>query len=972
MRMNETVLTLYLKTYLGYLERGKESFFITITDFEQELMGFLNMENFPEYSMAVVSTNEYSRAVALRNDPKVQKIVLFTEDCTRKIDSLKDFQEYPFFPEESQIFWDCVEKACGFKTNDGRHKFVNLLRREKKILAVDLFEYLLLSVKNGNLSAESLNEHLDMLHCFRSTDPSLSIPLLRKKIRNSEAEVIEKQLRPAISDNILDLPKRKTNILINALNEGDYQKIYEILDYDKDGLEEAFKQTLRRKKDIKKDTEEEMVQYQYSYEVLFQEDEELSIEEIEKNISGNPDGWDEDDIFQMLFEQAMLSYTITEMEYKVVDDKIEDALLMVGEMKLGKANESFLKRELGRLQICWREMQFEEKERAKPYLLNAYCESQKEFLEIYLGLVKYVVINDSVLEASSGELFYEKLQMLFCFERDNAIYMPFYHPVMGFYYMYLREIFRQAIQDMESRNALLKEVVLSMAEKKRIFFPIRFLSYRGNLYEIDCEDAYGKSEIPFHNVGTGIPDYQIEFSMFNKYILNYIKNHPYQPELFVAIVDIGDLKGIDMLFKGLNKVMDAKKYVLNRVTIHIISRNEPEMKRTLELYEDTFSNYPSIRFKFSIRRPGEAVETQLKDIVENADIVILADSEYLYEWPRLVPYTQSPNSFISWAETASIEHFLEQYKEGNNRFNILWETMQNASRNANNNLSIWSYREVKQRTFNLFDEAVDNNPQLEIIILSSNTGLMRMIRQSEYYGARVDRSKGKDVLVLNYNKDNRRNHFVYDEQMSVQLPLGNLLYNIINEKEMANLLSEQVRSLIDRFGLQIDLGENMAFHYGISTDREKIQEEDWTEIKDQLEDMLNSILEYAFLQEGVLAEQLKEMILRECYQRADSYGQALGVYCLSQMKREQWKHVTHTDTDTGEITDELKDCMESIEFERIMQYLSGNQRIDESSVTRFNRYYNTSVLRNIVEADEKVSLLPENMKKSAIQILKLQ
>lgn len=970
MRMSETVLTLYIKKYLEYLGSGKESFFITITDFEQELMEFLNMENFPEYSMAVVSANEYSHAVALRNDPKVQKIVLFTEDCTRKIDSLKDFQEYPFFPEESQVFWECVEKACGFKTDDGRHRFVNLLRREKKILAVDLFEYLLLSVKNGNLSAELLNGHLDMLHCFRSTDPSLSIPLLRKKIRNSDAEVIEKQLRPAISDNILDLSKRKTNILINALNEGDYQKIYETLDYDKDGLERAFKHTFKKNDVIKKDMEEEVVQYQYSYEALLKEDEELSIEEVEKNISGNSDERDGDDIFQMLFERAMLSYTITDTEYKATDNKIVDILSMVEEMKLSKAHESFLKQELDRLQTCWRKMQLEEKERAKPYLLHAYCESQREFLEIYLGLMKYVVINDFVLEASSGELFYEKLQMLFCIERDNAIYMPFYHPVMGFYYMHLREIFRQAIQDIESRNALLKEVVLSMAGKKRVFFPIRFLSYRGNLYEIDCEDAYGKSEIPFHNVGTGIPDYQIEFSMFNKYILNYIENHPYQPELFVVIVDIGDLKGIDMLFKGLNKVTDAKKFVLNRVTIHIISRNEPEMKRALELYEDTFSNYPSIRFKFSVRQQGEEVETKMRNIVENADIVILADSEYLYERPRLVPYTQNPNSFIAWAQTAGIEDFLEQYREGNNRFNIFWETMQNASRNASNNLSIWSYREVKQRTFKLFDEAVDSNPQLEIIILSSNTGLMRMIYQSEHYGARVDRSKGKDVLVLDYNKDNQRNHFVSDEQMSVQLPLGSLLYNIIDEKEMENLLSEQVRSLVDRFGLQIDLGKKMAFHYGISTDREKVQEEDWTEIKEQLEEMLNSILEYAFLQEGVLAEQMKEMILRECYQRADSYGQALGVYYLSQMGREQWQGVT--DTDIGVIADGLKDCMESIEFERIMQYLSICQGIDESSVTRFNRYYNTSVLRNIVEADEKVSLLPEQMKKNALQILKQQ
>ena len=369
MRMNETVLTLYLKAYLEELGRGKESFFITITDFERELMEFLHMEDFPEYSMAVVSANEYSGAVALRNDPKVQKIVLFTEDCTRRIDSLKDFQEFPFFPEESGIFWTCVEKACGFKADEGRHRFVNLLRKEKKILASDLFEYLLLSVKNGNLSAESLNEHLDMFHCFRSTDSSLSIPLLKKKIRNSDTESIEKQLRPAISDNLLDLSRTKTNKLINALNEGDYQSIFGILDYEKNGLERAFKHTFRKKNGLKKNAEEEVVQYQYSYEALLREDENLSIEEMEKSIIENSGAGEDDEIFQMLFEHAMCSYTVSEAQYRAADDQITEILSMAERMRLSKANEGFLKQELGRLRTCWRKMHSEEKERAKPCLL---------------------------------------------------------------------------------------------------------------------------------------------------------------------------------------------------------------------------------------------------------------------------------------------------------------------------------------------------------------------------------------------------------------------------------------------------------------------------------------------------------------------------------------------------------------------------------------------------------------------------
>lgn len=984
--MNENVLTLYLKTYLEYLGRGKDSFFITITDFEQELLNFLNLDNFPEYSMAIVNRNEYSHAVALRNNPDVQKIVLFTEDCTRKIDSLKDFQEYSFFPKESQVFWKCVERACGFHDTDGaRHKFVDLLRKEKKILAIDLFEYLLLSVEGNKLSVLALNEHLDMFQCFKSADKnrvSLSIPRLRKIIRNSDTEIIEKQLRPAISDDSLKISKYKTNQLIKALNEGNYQKIYEIVDYDADGLESAFKQTFRRKPVMKKEIEEDVAQYQYSYEVLLREEwaMKISIKDVEGNISDDlnkqkENGMSvnqskEDDALQLLFEQAELSYMITEDEYQAADDQITEILSMVNGMKLNKDSEKFLRQEIENLQKYWRNMQKDEKERAKPYLLDAYCKSQKEFIEVYFGLMKFVVINNSVLETSLGELFYEKLQMLFCKEENNIIRMPFYHPVMGFYYMYLRELFEQAMLDNDSNNTLSKEIVLTMVEMKKSFFPIRFLTYQENLYEIDCENAYGKTEMLFYNVGTGIPDYQLEFNMFNRYILNYIKNHPYQPELFITIVDIGELKGMDMLFRGLSKITDAQKYVLNRVTIHIISRNETKIKRDLELYEDTVSNYPSIRFKFSTRYQGDELHAQMRDIVKNADIVILADSEYLYERPRLVPYTQSPNSFIAWLKMADIEHFLKQYKDGDNRFNILWETMQNASRNASNNLGVWSYREIKQKTFQLLDEEVESNPELEIIVLTSNVGLMRMIYRSEHYSARVDRSKGKDVLVLDYSKNNQKNHLNMSTQMDIQIPLASLMYSIMREKKTESLLSEQIRSLLDKVFLKISLGKSVKFYYGIFMQDENGQEEDWHEVEEQLEEILNYVLEYAFLKKGILAKQLREMILQECYQMADSYSQTLGVYYLSQQENEQRIHVAKTKIDVCE--DELKECMESIEFSRIMHFLNSCQRIDGSSIIRFNRYYDVNVLQHIMNADEGLGFLSDDIKRNARQILQEQ
>lgn len=963
MKMNAEVMERYLHTYLQELERGKESFFITITDFEPELADYLKVERFPEYHMVIMKQEDYSHAVALRNNPDIQKIVLLTQDCTRKIDSLKVFQEYPFFARDSGIFWKCIEAACEIREVDKeRRGFVDTLMQEKKVYAIDVFEYLLSAVEDKRLSAQKLNENLPIFQCFGSKDTNLKKAWLKKRIRSSEHSEIDRFLRPAILDSTLKLPKKKAVALLRAINEGNYQNVYEGTDYEV--VKGAFQKSPQKRKAPKEDVDEPD-EYQFSYEALLEDDETDSIEELEELIQNELESGTED-VYSTVFEHAMNQYEISPEEYRQADEGLTQLLQMLDNMRLNKVDEDNIRQKFLYLQKSWRAWESKAKERVRPYLLNKYCDSQEAFVDTYLQLCSYVLLNDAVLAAYHGEVFYEKLQLLFCSVQEDSIRLPFYHPIMGVYYLYQREIFRQAVKDYHKNREekLRQRIIPAIAEKKRAVFPIRFLSCQGKLYEMSDEEAYGREGVRFGSIGTGIPDFQIEFGMFYKYILHYINRHPYQPQLQITVVDIGNIKGIDLLFKGLGRMTESGQKVLERVTLHIVSQNERQIKQELEKQEGLMSGYPSIRFRFSARKRGEESQRQLEQLVRASDILILADSEYIYEIPRLIPYTQNPNSVTDWMQTAGAKEYVGQLVQGNNRISVLWETMQNANRNMNCRLSIWSYREASQHIFEMLDAAVGQNLELEVIMLSSNTGLMRMIQAGEHYHARIDKSKIQDILILSYVGGSCRNHLTMEEKFYVQVMTGSFLPNIIRERDWEDIFSDELLKLMEHLMIHIELEKDIRFFYAFDSEDEAVTEE----LQEEAAELLDNILKYAFEGRGVLAEHLKDILLNECYQRSDTYSQVLGVYRLSGLnkmeQRGNWRQKEQLPWE------ERWDCMESIEFRRIVQYLTECQAMDSSSITRFNRYYDVKVLNHMIEADKKMQCLPEKVKRNAEQIFK--
>ena len=82
----------YLKTYITLLVEEKQEFFIAIVDVERELASdFLESSGDTSYKAVWFERKDYAKAVRLRNNPDVRRIVLLSNDTVIMIDSVNDF-----------------------------------------------------------------------------------------------------------------------------------------------------------------------------------------------------------------------------------------------------------------------------------------------------------------------------------------------------------------------------------------------------------------------------------------------------------------------------------------------------------------------------------------------------------------------------------------------------------------------------------------------------------------------------------------------------------------------------------------------------------------------------------------------------------------------------------------------------------------------------------------------------------------
>lgn len=69
----------YIKEYIHFLVKGKEEFFISLCDIEEDLLSEVDTSELTEYEVVVMNSQNYSEAIRLRNDIEVKKIVLLVK-----------------------------------------------------------------------------------------------------------------------------------------------------------------------------------------------------------------------------------------------------------------------------------------------------------------------------------------------------------------------------------------------------------------------------------------------------------------------------------------------------------------------------------------------------------------------------------------------------------------------------------------------------------------------------------------------------------------------------------------------------------------------------------------------------------------------------------------------------------------------------------------------------------------------------
>ncbi len=133
----------YLSAYIRELTDGKEEVFIAITDINAEMLP-------DEYLLPVegcrfvrAEQEDYADAVRYRNDGEVKKLVLLCSDSIRRIDSLKDFIEYPIIPDDKKRLWKLLVQTFEITERDGTlEEYVYTLVQNIPVDIRELMEYL--------------------------------------------------------------------------------------------------------------------------------------------------------------------------------------------------------------------------------------------------------------------------------------------------------------------------------------------------------------------------------------------------------------------------------------------------------------------------------------------------------------------------------------------------------------------------------------------------------------------------------------------------------------------------------------------------------------------------------------------------------------------------------------------------------------------------------------------------------------
>ncbi len=938
----------YLKEYIELLTGGRDSFFIAIVDVEQELAEQLRKnEDFrADYSLVWFERRDYAEAVRVRNDKNIQKIVLLSSDSVKMIDSLKDFVEYPVIPENKEILWQCLETAFEQKLDSDCCKILEEVMAHKQVSIVDLLKYLQDSTdENDRINVRDMGMKLYYFDIWtvRNLKKPVSKLYIRKAVRNSEPLLVEKKLMDGISEGKLYLGKTRQPQMVRWLSKNNFHDIFRSVSYDK--VEKLFTGSIKINKENVPEKVEEQT-YEHSYKYALQEELEADTEGLEEQLREAQE--------EMLMDSVqMYSYpesNVFESCFLQLEDKLQS-------MNFPAEKKMDLLQELRLMQEKFHEA-IQGGRKYTPAYLWHYARSQKNFADHYFRFLGKCVADEGIAEICVGAGFLNAVQNIFCIKKDNELHMPFYHPLAGFYYQLLTAHYEQMKKDfVPCEDDFISGAVQALMDKEQMNFPIQYMLYEDELYQLDYTSLrkWGH-EIVFTKMNAHVAGSWVDIRLLNEDLMDYIEREKFLPEIRVTIVDINDIKEVMFLVEKLRRIAESRRSMVNKVILNIVSSKEEELKEQLQERMEIDLDYPQVLFRFTreLYLVGETYD--LPRMIKDSDLMFLADSNVLYQKPRLTAWKGDANWLRIRFGEMTLEKMLECYLADECReLEILWDSIHHIEQEESVKMVCWNTQELKQVLLSDIRQFVQENPALTIVIMSSNQQLLQHMYYIEGFQVRKSVMSGKEMLMVNFHAGSSRKWLKAGGEAGVTIALKPFLEELLGVQEMRSILYDDedegeepcltIRYVNGRFifkcelcGVREDMNHN--------EDREK---------------------HYIQLAVDILRLSSKSRLFAEkwiamLYEHVDNYQTALMIDYMRRhpFSKVQWQY---EEKESAFMEKTLPDSVDVLAFQGMLDFIRQQHvTIDEYAVNKFNALYRKEMLADCLKADECLGFLEKTTK----------
>lgn len=948
----------YLEKYITLLVGERPEFFIAIVDVEKEFALYFLENGLPgkPYQTVWVERNDYADAVRLRNEPKVRQIVLLSNDSVEMIDSLKDFVEYPVIPDDQEMLWDCLQTAFELELDQDCRKILGTVLEQKQISLEDLLRYIEECGEDGACSAEKMVQNLYQFEIWSMKrlpqGKNLTKRQLQRMIRNSNPLLVEARLLGGITRQKVKFLRKEEKEIIRCLSQNDLQRLFQNISYD-DRIEQLFKGNQRSQGESDKQQEER--QYEHSYQYAIQENVQIRMKEIEEEISAGEEASEEEE--NLLTESCRLfQYPETESlaeELREIKDEIE-------RLNFTDRKRAEMVKSLEDLEECLIEAVEKGKEFPPPYLFH-YTAGQTEFVRAYFRFLGNCLADDGIVRSCAGTDLLSRVQCLFCTEENGELTMPFYHPVMGCYYWGLQKKLEEYWDQLNFYDdSFSQDAIRVRAQKEQMNFPIQYMLWNRQLYQLDYTSLQKwDANVRFRRAADHTAGSWIHIRALNEDTMEYIVRQRFLPEIRVTVVDLNDIREIMSMVKKLQRLPDSKECMVHKIILNIVSEKEEELKRQLQEYMEIDIDYPQVLFRFTRELYWRDHEYDLGKIIADSDLLFLADSRLLYQKPRLSAWRGDSNQFRIQMEKLDVENVLDRHPpQEDNVLELLWDSIHHIELEEEAKITCWNARELKPAIFHTISRAVEENPRLTVVVMSSNPQILRHIYHIPGFQARKSIVPGQEMLLLNFQKQSRRKKLRLGREAIVRVALEPFLEGLLGAAEMESSLytdKEKEKPYLTTFYKNGVLGMCLEVYIQPGSFKNQDRKEHYEALADILA---------RFIYEN---RWFKQKWITMLYERAESYEEALMVDYLERTETKpdiqyaEWKYKRRLR--------QITDISAVAALQDMLQFIRNQSSIDdEYTIREFQNSYQSDMLGHCIQAEETLHILDQDTRRKMRQL----